>query len=524
MNGAESTGRTDILSFLSQSRAVLPVLLSVAMFVGFFYKLGDVPLFDVDEGAFSEATREMLARKDFVTTYLNGELRFDKPILIYWLQAISVSLFGIGEFGFRLPSALAGVGWIAAILVFARQQTDRATAYAAALIGATTVGVCVIGRAATADALLNLFLVLAMFDIYRYMQEPRKTTRYRVWLWMGLGLLTKGPIALLIPCAVSAIAFFLQRKWRLWLAAVADPVGWAVLLLVAGPWYVLEYRQQGQAFIAGFFMRHNVERFQNPLQGHGGGVLYYLPAALLLLLPYSGLFIRILPTLRAMRQPLSGFLWIWFLFVLVFFSLAGTKLPHYLLYGVSPLFILMAIHRHRLHSRWLAFIPPFLLLCLALGLPALLAFIGMRMSNPYFREMLSRREAFGAGYTLAACALLSAMLVLAFVPRGAVWHRLLAMGALCSAALGGLILPALGELQQQPVKEAAFLARSIDAPVTARGVNMPSFSVYLGDVVKRDARAGGGELIFTRVDEMEKLGPVQVLYRKGGVALVRSLP
>ena len=64
----------------------------------------------------------MLERGDFVTTWLNGQPRFDKPILTYWLQALSVSLFGVHEFAFRLPSALAGLGWVGAILAFTRQQ------------------------------------------------------------------------------------------------------------------------------------------------------------------------------------------------------------------------------------------------------------------------------------------------------------------------------------------------------------------------------------------------------------------
>jgi 4-amino-4-deoxy-L-arabinose transferase-like glycosyltransferase len=517
-------GSPDLLPPLLRSQALLPVLLSCAIFLGFFYNLHAIPLFDLDEGAFSEATREMLARGDYVTTYLNGDLRFDKPILIYWLQAASVSLFGIKEFAFRLPSALAGAGWIVAILVFARQVTDRLTGSAAALIAATTLGVLVIGRAATADALLNLFLVLTMFDIYRYMENRQRKALYRVYLWMALGLLTKGPIALLIPFAVSGIVFFLQGKSRLWWKAMADPGGWVILLCVAGPWYLLEYQRQGHAFIAGFFLRHNIERFQSPLQGHGGSVLYYLPAALLLLLPYSGFFIRILPTLRDMRRsPLSCFLWTWFLFVLVFFSIARTKLPHYLLYGVTPLFILMAIHRETLRSRWLAFLPPFLMFSLVLALPFLLQVGGARVSNPYFREMLTRQGMFATPYYLAGAVLLLAMLVLMFLPRVAIWLRLVTVGLLCSMALSELILPAFGELQQGPVKEAASVAKDIGEPVTAWAVNMPSFSVYLEDIPIRGGLPDPGALVFSRVDQLERLGPVEVVYRKGGIALVRRL-
>jgi 4-amino-4-deoxy-L-arabinose transferase-like glycosyltransferase len=505
--------------------AALPALLALAAWLGFFNQLNGFPLFDVDEGAFSEATREMLERGDLVTTWLNGELRFDKPILTYWLQALSVSLFGVHEFAFRLPSALAGLGWVVAILAFTRQQSDRVTAYTAALIAATTLGVGVIGRGATADALLNLFLALTMFDIYRYMEHPLPRYRRRAYLWMALGLLTKGPVALLIPFAASGLAFALHGKWRAWRQAVLDPAGWLILLAVAGPWYLLEYLRQGDAFIAGFFLRHNVERFMSPLQGHHGNPLYYLPAALLLLLPYTGLFLRILPGVRSLRaSPLDTFLWCWFLFVLLFFSMAGTKLPHYLLYGISPLFVLMALRRGLLVSRWLAFVPPFLLLAAVVALPLALQYFGPGIRDPYVREALTRQEAFGPGYRVASSVLLLAMLALAFLPRYEVWQRLIAIGILCSVAVGGLVLPALGQLQQGPVKEAALFARQAGLAVRTWQFNAPSFSVYRGQVTERAVTLRPGEVVLTRSSALPALGPVDVLYRKGGVMLIKIRP
>ena len=79
----------------------------------FLLGLNQALLFDVDEGAFTEATREMLLSGDWGHTTLNGLDRFDKPIGVYWLQAISASVFGFNEFAFRLPSALSG--WLASL-------------------------------------------------------------------------------------------------------------------------------------------------------------------------------------------------------------------------------------------------------------------------------------------------------------------------------------------------------------------------------------------------------------------------
>ena len=94
------------------SRERLLVILAVsAVLASFFFLLGRAPLFDVDEGAFSQATLEMFQRGDFLSTYLNGNPRYDKPILIYWLQAAGVVVFGVTELAFRLPSAICAALW-----------------------------------------------------------------------------------------------------------------------------------------------------------------------------------------------------------------------------------------------------------------------------------------------------------------------------------------------------------------------------------------------------------------------------
>jgi 4-amino-4-deoxy-L-arabinose transferase-like glycosyltransferase len=499
-----------------------PLLLAAAILLGLFLNLGAMPLFDVDEGAFSEATREMLERGDHISTWLNGQPRFDKPILIYWLQAASVTAFGLNEFALRLPSALAASAWILAIFAFARRFIDRDTGYAAAFIAASTAGVSVIGRGAIADALLNLFLALSMFDIYRYSFDARPAWRRRAFLWIGLGLLTKGPVALLVPGAASLLAFGLQKRTRDWWRAVRDPVGWAILLAVAAPWYLLEYGRRGDAFLAGFFMRHNVERFMSPLQGHSGSLLYYLPAILLLLLPYTGLFLRTLPGLRRLKaSPFESFLWCWFGFVFVFFSLAGTKLPHYLLYGATPLFILMAQRRGTLRSRVLAFVPPLFFLGTVAALPWLLQRFAPGIRNPYVREALGQGEVFGAGWQFGAAVLLGAGVVLALWRGAALWRRLAASGLLCSVALGGLLLPAAAAIQQAPVKEAALLARGAGWDVHSWRINVPSFSVYRGAVTLATPEPRPGQVILTRSDALAELGPVQLLYRKGGIVLAR---
>ncbi|WP_462322602.1 ArnT family glycosyltransferase, partial [Halochromatium sp.] len=94
---------------------VSPWFLVLIVWLAFFWQLGAVPLYDLDEGAFTEATREMLASGNFITPHRDGEPRYDKPVLIYWLQAASVAAFGWSECALRLPSAIAASVWVLAV-------------------------------------------------------------------------------------------------------------------------------------------------------------------------------------------------------------------------------------------------------------------------------------------------------------------------------------------------------------------------------------------------------------------------
>jgi hypothetical protein len=144
-----------------------------------------------------------------------------------------------------------------------------------------------------------------------------------------------------------------------------------------------------------------------------------------------------------------------------------------------------------------------------------------RVSNLYYREMLSRTEVFGTAWQVAASALLLCVVALALMPRAALWPRLVASGLLGSLAVGGLVLPAVAALQQEPIKEAAEYARAAGLAVRTWQFNVPSFSLYRGAVTARAEAVRTGDVILTRSDELQRLGNVQVLYRKGGVVLAR---
>ncbi|MBI5451142.1 MAG: glycosyltransferase family 39 protein [Gammaproteobacteria bacterium] len=496
-----------------------------AVITAFFVNLHGFPLFDLDEGAYTETTREMLLRGDLITTYMNGQPFYDKPILMYWLQALSVTILGQNEFGWRLPSALASTAWVLAVQLFMARVVDRRSGYLAGSVVALSLLVALIGKAAIPDGVLNFCISAAMFAIYLYYREGQRRWIICAFVAMGLGFLDKGPIAVLIPLVSSAMFFASRRQLGRWWRAALDPVGIMLFLAIAAPWYVAAYLREGQAFIDGFFFKHNVGRFTSAMEGHGGSVFYYVPVILIGSLPFTSALLLALRHVRELiHDDLKLFLLLWFGFVLVFFSLSGTKLPHYLNYGLTGLLIIAALYVDRLRTMGWAVLPLLLYLLALLCLPELLGLLMPGIDQPFFHDSLADYPRYlDAGYRAIIVVAIILTVLLLLLRRYSLTARLMAGGLLCVGVTSMTVLPAVGAMVQQPIKEAALMVRNEPARVISYRMNMPSFSVYAQRVVAK-ATPRPGDIVFTTPSFVAELGPSEQLYQRGGVALVRILP
>ncbi|MEN9502495.1 MAG: hypothetical protein RI964_1780 [Pseudomonadota bacterium] len=503
--------------------------------LAFFWQLGTPALFDLDEGAFSAATWEMFQRGDFITTFLDGEPRFDKPILIYWLQALSVWSFGLHEWSLRLPSALAASAWVSATYYFAKPRLSPRSAMMAAVMVACSAMIVLIGRAAIADALLNLLLALTLFDIWRYWEQPRHHLLLRIFLWLGLGFLCKGPIAVAIPLVVSGCLYIAHGQWQAWWRTLLNPYGLLLFIAVAAPWYVLEYQAQGQAFIDGFFFKHNLKRFSDTMEGHGGSVWYYLMALPFIILPFSGLLLSLFKQLpQLIQQPWQRFLWCWFGFVLVFFSFSNTQLPHYLLYGITPLLLLLAQYTGENPNRWLAVLPALVMAGILCGLPELLVMAVQQNPSAYFSGLLDQAQPMlGLRYRLAAGLYAFALLLLLFWPNVTGFVRLCGVAIMQTVFLTSVLIPLIAHIQQSPVKAAAQFAQQHleNATIVMDGIDMPSFTVYRQHITPHRPPQRG-EYVFTNLEYLvadPAANPAQpqpsftVVFQQGGLALAQRI-
>jgi 4-amino-4-deoxy-L-arabinose transferase-like glycosyltransferase len=247
-------------------------LLASLVFLAGFYLLGldSALLFDVDEGAFTEATREMLLSRDWGHTTLNGLDRFEKPIGVDSLQALSASVLGLMWSFFSSTVLLCLLGWpVSALAFFANEKMGPARCIFDSCYLRQPVWVRVaMARTATADALLGLFYVLISLDLWRSIETRNLFYTRRLAIWIALGVLVKGPVAVLVPVGSLMVYALTTPSVPSHVKSMfLDALSWLLLISASMPWYVYAYLRHGQTFIDGFLLKHNVERFTGSLEG-----------------------------------------------------------------------------------------------------------------------------------------------------------------------------------------------------------------------------------------------------------------
>jgi 4-amino-4-deoxy-L-arabinose transferase-like glycosyltransferase len=504
-----------------------PLALIFAVVALFLWQLGAAPLFDVDEGAFAQASREMLNSGDWGHTTLNGADRFDKPILIYWFQAALMGLIGPYDWVARLPSALAVLAALFMVHRFCAHQFDQQVANRAMLMLASSLGLLSIGRAATADGLLNALIIATTLSLWLFAANGQRSHLRWAYAWCALGILAKGPIAVLVPGGALLVWSLFSDRGRTAWRAIFCPSGWVILLLIAAPWYLYALDRHGMAFIEGFILKHNVERFTGTLEGHGGSFLYYLVFLPLLLLPWSGLGIRMLASVKKLwTQALPKFFLLWAAFVFVFFSLSGTKLPHYMLYGLTPLVILIAVNTTQYPLSRIVSVLVWLSLALgwltALGLPALVAYGAITISDPWYQGLLSTAPSAHLVWAFSSlCGF--AWLILWRVKYWPEWDRLFAAGWLASMLWVAVCIPWLAQTLQSPFKEAAqwMQANHPNQQVVQWRLHQPSFAFYLGRPTPQ-IEPGPHDWLIARADRLDNLsGQYTTIYQNRGLVLLK---
>ena len=192
----------------SQARRRWDILVLVVLFgAGLFQSLGNLMLIAPDEGRYAEIPREMIELKDFLTPHLNYVKYFEKPPLYYWLTCISLKLFGENEFAVRFFSAVSALLGILLTYHVGRIAFGRRAGMLSAMVLGASMGYYVQGRLNNTDMVLTLFMSATLGFFLVSQQDSRKRTRYVYLssLCAALAVLTKGPIGIILPCAIIGI-------------------------------------------------------------------------------------------------------------------------------------------------------------------------------------------------------------------------------------------------------------------------------------------------------------------------------
>ena len=317
--------------------------------------LGRIPFIDRDEGEYATVAQEMIASSDYVIPHVNGRAYYEKPALFFWAMVGSFKLIGQNEFAGRLPSAAAGLALVFLMGWFGRRRGGDLVGLLAALMTATSFLFVLLARAAIVDMLLTLWTTLTLILFYEGYQSTEGRGRWyfrAAWAAMGLGFLTKGPVGVAVPLlAVFFLTLFNRDIWRT-IRRSCVPTGLLLFVIAAGPWYVLAFWREGELFWQGFFISQNVTRYTEVLLGHGAPLWFYIPVLAILVWPWfffavPALWRGVIGNKLNLRRTepdraLNYFLTVWFITSFVFFSLAATKQPNYVLPALPALILLAA--------------------------------------------------------------------------------------------------------------------------------------------------------------------------------------
>ncbi|MCC6162567.1 MAG: glycosyltransferase family 39 protein [Acidobacteria bacterium] len=344
------------------SRHVL--ILGLVCFLTFFAGLGRGAIGDSDEAFYAEASREMVTSGDWLTPFYNYEVRFQKPILFYWLVTTAYKAAGVGEAAARFPSALAGLGLAILTYLVGRRWFDAGTGFFAATVVATSFGYFSIGRLSLPDLPLAFFIAAATWGLIEAIGSPIASTestraRRRLWLvfagvMMGLGLLAKGPVGVALPVIAALPVWWKERRalpgeQGAHLPGLLDIllVG-GIVLAVAAPWFIAMADHHGLAYMHRFFIGENLERFATDRYNEPRPIWFYVPIVLGGLMPWSPFILLWLPTWRRVfrrERLVTRAEWraiIWAAVPFIFYSVSIGKQPRYILPMLPPMALLLA--------------------------------------------------------------------------------------------------------------------------------------------------------------------------------------
>jgi 4-amino-4-deoxy-L-arabinose transferase-like glycosyltransferase len=321
--------------------------------MAFFPFLGNMHLFDWDEINFAEAAREMIVTGNYSQVQINFEPFYEKPPLFFWLQVLSMKVWGINEFAARFPNAVFGVITILTLYLIGKNYKNSRFGLLWALMHLSALLPHFYFKTGIIDPVFNYFIFFSLYCLTRLIDNANVHAVH--WaliggMCAGLAILTKGPIGILLP----GLTFFVY-----WIKVGCKRIiSWHLLilfgltsLLIPFFWFGYQTYKDGGIFIKAF-VRYQIELFNQPVAGHGQPFYYHF------ILVFLGCFPASILALGSFNKPkfignckLFPIMQILFWVVMVVFSLATTKIVHYSSMAYFPISFLAAHYLYNIDQK-----------------------------------------------------------------------------------------------------------------------------------------------------------------------------
>jgi 4-amino-4-deoxy-L-arabinose transferase-like glycosyltransferase len=497
-----------IVDFAIGSHARAAMVLLVVALLGFLPGFFSIPPIDRDEARFAQATKQMVESGDYVDIRFQDEVRYKKPVGIYWVQAAVVkTATALGFSGalttiwlYRLPSLVGSIGAVLLTYWTALAFVPRRAAVLAGLMMASCVLLGIERLLAKTDALLLMTVVAAMGAMARaYLwHERERLDAASAWIvaaifWTALaaGVLLKGPLIVMVV-ALAAIALIVVDRSAAWLLTLKPIAGIIWLAVLVLPWFVAIIGRTGDAFLAGSVGEDLLGKIFTGQESHGAPPGYYFVLFWVTFWPGATLAALATPAVwRARRERAVKFLLAWLVPSWVVFELVMTKLPHYVLplYPAIAILIAAVIDARALSRKpffelgtiWWFVVP------MVAGIAGVVAL-----------AVIGRQFGLLVWILMGAAAVLGFLAWRLYQADGAEHSLLRAIAAaiLTAIATFGLIIPSLGQLFP-----SATLARILresgcaQAEAAAVGYQEPSLVFLAGTATRLADTAGAAEFL-----------------------------
>jgi 4-amino-4-deoxy-L-arabinose transferase-like glycosyltransferase len=324
-------------------------MLTVSLvFVVLFWRLGTPTFWDPDEAHYAQTSHEMVATGDWWAPFYNEEPFFDKPVLFHQLQAASMLVFDDAELAARFAPAMAALGLVIVTAWFGRTMVSSDVGTIAALMLTACPGLFALARYAILDTVFTMFMFGSASFLAVAALRDRPRLQWLSYVFLALGVLTKGPVALVLCGLAFVIAIAVSADLRRCLLRLHWMLGLLVVVALSAPPFLYLYHRFGQAFVNGYVLDENLRLFASSRFQNQPGFSFYFQILAGALLPWTGLLIgRLVDDVRTVVKgetldSIETMLWAWTLSVVGFFTLSTFKLDHYIFPAAPALCLLCA--------------------------------------------------------------------------------------------------------------------------------------------------------------------------------------